>query len=55
MICGTPNYIAPEVLREEGVGFKSDNFAIGAIIYYMYTPLPYRLTGNLPFNDYSIP
>lgn len=32
---GTPNYIAPEVLREEPFDFKIDNFAIGVILYFM--------------------
>lgn len=36
MLSGTPNYIAPEVLREEKIDFKIDNFAIGVIIYFMY-------------------
>ena len=32
---GTPNYIAPEVLLEEPLNEKIDNFAIGSILYYM--------------------
>ncbi len=32
---GTPNYIAPEVLKEEPFDFKIDNFAIGVILYFM--------------------
>jgi serine/threonine protein kinase len=35
-ISGTPNYIAPEVLREEKLNYTIDNFAIGVIIYFMY-------------------
>lgn len=39
LLAGTPNYIAPEVLREEVFGFKIDNFAIGVILYFMYQGL----------------
>ena len=31
--CGTPTYIAPEVLRGEPYGEKADLFAIGSIIF----------------------
>lgn len=33
---GTPNYISPEIIRGEGITEKSDNFAIGSILYFMY-------------------
>lgn len=33
---GTPNFIAPEVLKEEPFDFKIDNFAIGVILAFMY-------------------
>ena len=32
---GTPNFIAPEILREEPFDFKIDNFAIGVILAFM--------------------
>jgi serine/threonine protein kinase len=35
LLAGTPNYIAPEVLREEDLSFKIDNFAIGVMLYFM--------------------
>jgi serine/threonine protein kinase len=38
-MAGTPNYIAPEVLKEEPFDFKIDNFAIGVILFFMY-PCP---------------
>jgi serine/threonine protein kinase len=61
-LCGTPNYIAPEVLLKRGHRFESDYWAIGCMTYAL-------LSGNPPFettslrqtyekilgNDYSIP
>lgn len=36
LLTGTPNYIAPEVLKMEGISLKIDNFALGSILYFMY-------------------
>lgn len=33
IICGTPGYIAPEVLRNNGYSMKSDIFSAGSIFY----------------------
>ncbi|KAM4706809.1 inactive serine/threonine-protein kinase PLK5 [Discoglossus pictus] len=46
VICGTPNYLAPEVLSKDGHSFKSDIWALGCIIYTM-------LTGYSPFRARS--
>jgi len=46
-MCGTPNYLAPEVvLNEPGMGYDSivDSWSVGVMIYSM-------LTGLAPFND----
>ncbi|KAI9731509.1 MAG: Cell cycle serine/threonine-protein kinase cdc5/MSD2 [Cirrosporium novae-zelandiae] len=44
-MCGTPNYIAPEILsRETGHGHKVDIWAIGIIVFAM-------LTGRPPFQS----
>lgn len=36
-MCGTPSYIAPEMLREEPYDFKADIFSIGSIMFNLLT------------------
>ncbi len=32
-VCGTPNYIAPEVLQKKGHSFEADVWAMGCVMY----------------------
>ena len=36
-ICGTPLYMAPEILRGEGASARSDIYAIGVLLYHLST------------------
>jgi serine/threonine protein kinase len=40
--CGTPSFIAPEVLRGEGYTSKADIFSLGCLFFNI-------LTGHPPF------
>ena len=47
-IMGTPEYMAPEMLRGEGTGQTSDLYALGIVAYEL-------LTGRLPFTGTNTP
>ncbi|XP_071853198.1 serine/threonine-protein kinase PLK1-like isoform X1 [Apostichopus japonicus] len=46
-LCGTPNYIAPEVLTKEGHSFEVDSWSLGCIMYTL-------LVGRPPFETSSL-
>ena len=46
-LCGTPNYIAPEVLVKKGHSFEVDIWSMGCIMYTM-------LVGKPPFETSSL-
>eukprot|EP00842_Homolaphlyctis_polyrhiza_P003477 jgi/Hompol1/412/HPOL_003644-RA len=39
-ICGTPNYIAPEVLSKEGHSFEVDTWSVGIVMYTLVVGKP---------------
>lgn len=41
-VCGTPNYIAPEILEDRGHSFAADVWALGVLVYTL-------LVGKPPF------
>ena len=45
-ICGTPEYLAPEILFKMGHGKNVDWWTLGAIIYEMLTGLPPFYSNN---------
>ena len=46
--CGTPNFIAPEIIREESYGFSADWWTLGVLTYEM-------LLGRTPFHAKDSP
>lgn len=40
MVCGTPTYVAPEILAESGYGLKVDIWAAGVILYILLCGFP---------------
>ncbi|XP_072463449.1 serine/threonine-protein kinase PLK1 [Notamacropus eugenii] len=61
-LCGTPNYIAPEVLSKKGHSFEVDIWSIGCIMYTLLVGKPPFETSclketyiRIKKNEYSIP
>ena len=55
-ICGTTNYMAPEILKNKGYSYSVDIWAIGVIMFYLKTgEAPFKKdkekirTGNFSF------
>ena len=46
-LCGTPNYIAPEVLTKKGHSYEVDVWSIGCIMYTL-------LVGKPPFETQTL-
>ncbi|XP_050442455.1 serine/threonine-protein kinase GL21140 [Adelges cooleyi] len=46
MVCGTPTYVAPEILTQEGYGVKIDIWAAGVILYILLCGFPPFVSEN---------
>jgi serine/threonine protein kinase len=57
MRCGSPGYVAPEILNDLGYNCKVDIFSAGIILYILYPSISYnihRLTGKFVFSGRNI-
>ncbi|XP_015916401.1 cGMP-dependent protein kinase 1 isoform X4 [Parasteatoda tepidariorum] len=51
--CGTPEYVAPEVIMNKGHDTSCDFWSLGVLMYELLTGAP-PFSGNDPINTYSI-
>jgi polo-like kinase 1 len=61
-LCGTPNYIAPEVLNKKGHSYEVDVWSLGCILYTLLIGKPPFETSclkdtyaKIKKNEYTIP
>jgi len=52
--CGTPEYVAPEILKNEGHDYKVDYWSLGAVLYDMLTGAPPFFNKNRMTMQYHI-
>lgn len=46
--CGSPAYLAPELLNNKGSGKQADIYGIGAVLYEMLTGMPPYYHDDIP-------
>jgi serine/threonine-protein kinase len=49
---GTPQYIAPEILRGDGVDHRADFYSLGVLIYHLVTGGQYPFEAQMPLELY---
>lgn len=49
---GTPQYIAPEILRGDQVDYRADFYSLGILIYFLVTRRSYPFTARTPLELY---
>ena len=45
--CGTPSYVAPEILKNNPANFKSDIFSIGSLLFNLLSGEPLFLGSSI--------
>lgn len=50
---GTPLYIAPEILRGDGVDYRADFYSLGVLIYHLVTQGNYPFSARTPLELYA--
>ena len=61
-LCGTPNYIAPQILLQSGYSYEVDTWSIGVILYtFLFGKPPFECQSleqtyeNIKNNLYNFP
>jgi len=50
---GTPLYIAPEILRGDGIDYRADFYSLGVLLYFLVTKGNYPITARTPIELYT--
>ena len=47
-ICGTPNYISPEMVNRKSYSYQVDIWSVGVVLYYFSNILRYTMLYGVP-------